>query len=222
MNIIVVGGGKIGYYLTETLLEHGHRVTVVERDEQRCHQLAERFSATVIHGDGTIPGTLADAGAGRADALVAVSGQDEENLVCCQLAKHSFHVRRVIARVSNPKNEAMVRSLGVDVTVSSTAIIADLIEREVAHETVRTLLTFHHGDLNLLEVEVPPTSRAAGKTVGELARHLPHDCVLTALVRGHRVIFPRGDTAIRTGDTVMAVTSSESEERLRQVLLGER
>lgn len=222
MKIIVVGGGKVGYYLTETLLEHGHRVTVVERDGLRCRQLAERFEATVIHGDGTVPGTLMDAGAERADALVAVSGQDEENFVCCQLAKHRFGIRRVIARVSNPKNEAMVQSLGIDLTVSSTAVIADLIEREVAHETVRTLLTFHHGDLNLLEVELPETSRAAGKTVGELARHLPYDCVLTAVVRGHRVIFPRGDTTLRAGDTVMAVTSSASEEQLRQVLLRER
>lgn len=222
MNIIVVGGGQVGYYLTETLLDHGHRVTVIDRDEERCQQLAERFAATVIHGDGTIPGILADAGADRADALIAVSGADEDNLVCCQLAKRRFRIGRVIARVSNPKNEAVMRKLGIDLTVSSTAVIADLIEREVAHAAVRTLLTFHHGDLTLLEVELPKTSRAVGKTVGELARHLPRDCVLTALVRGPRVIFPRGDTALRSGDTVMAVTSSASEEQLRHVLLGQR
>lgn len=221
MKVIIAGGGKVGFYLASLLIERNHRVSLIERDGARCQALAERLpQALVILGDATDVATLSDAGADAGDTLAAVTGLDEENLVICQLAKRRFALNRVIARASNPKNQRVLRELGVDSVVSSTGIIADLIEREMAQETIKTLLTFHHGDMTLLEVDLHGEAPSVGRRVSELARHLPKDCVLTTLIRGDRVIFPRGDTVLQAHDAVLAVTTHESEPELRATLLG--
>lgn len=222
MNVVIVGGGKVGFYLTRALLEHGHRVSVVEKDARRCETLADSYpSVLVINGDGTNPGDLADAGADKADVLAAVTGKDEENLLVCQIAKRKFELQRAIARVNNPKNQEVFGQLGIGVTVSSTAIIADLIERELALSQMRTLLTFHHGDMTILEVDLPKHSPAAGKRVADLAAHLPPESVLVAVLRGGRVIIPRGHTTLEAGDSVMALVHSGAAPTLHRVLVGE-
>lgn len=220
MRVIIAGGGKVGFYLAQTLLSRKHRVVIIEQDEARCRLLAEKLDALVIQGDGTDPSILADAGADEADTLAAVTGKDEENFLICQLAKRRFALRRVIARASNPKNQRVLRELGIDDVVSSTAIIADLIERELAQEVVSTLLTFHHGDMTLLEVDLPSGAPAIGRKVRDLARDLPDDLVLTTIIRGDQIIFPRGETVLQAHDAVLAVTTHASEPALRHVLLG--
>ncbi len=221
MRVIVAGGGKVGYYLAKTLRDRSHRVVLIELDPARATALAEQLPGlTVIQGDATDPVTMVDATVEEADTLAAVTGLDEENLIICQLAKRKFGLRRVIARVSNPKNQHVLQELGVDHVVSSTTIIADLIERELAREVVRTLLTFHHGDMTILELDLPRKSPAVGRAVRELAAHLPSDSVLVSVIRGESVIFPRGDTVLETGDAVLALTTHGSEPVLRAVLLG--
>lgn len=222
MNVIVVGGGKVGFYLTRTLLEHGHRVSVVEKDAGRCQTLADSYPhVLILNGDGTNPGDLADAGADRADVLAAVTGKDEENLLVCQIAKRKFQLKRAIARVNNPKNQEVFGQLGIGVTVSSTGIIADLIERELALSQMRTLLTFHHGDMTILEVDLPKGSPAAGRRVADLAAQLPPESVLVAVLRGDRVLIPRGFTTLEVGDSVMALVHSGASTTLHRVLVGE-
>lgn len=221
MNIVVVGGGKVGYYLVKTLIEHGHRVSLVEAESARSARVAEELEILTICGDGTSLATLADAGADRADVLIAVTGQDEVNLICCQLAKRKLGVRRAIARCNNPKNRQVFNRLGIELTVSSTALIADLIERELATETMRTLLTFHHGDLTLVEMHVSAGAPATRRTVAELAPVLPEGCVLVSVIRGEQVIIPRGSTAVMAGDFIMALAHTGAEEPLRRALLGE-
>ncbi|MHB9145069.1 MAG: potassium channel family protein [Symbiobacteriia bacterium] len=218
MRIVVVGGGKVGYYLVKTLAHEGHDVSVIETDERLCSTLAAEFGALVIRGDGTSLQALEDAGIGDADAIAAVTGQDETNLVICQLAKRVFHVRRTIARCNNPKNQAVFRRLGVDRAVSSTGIIADYMEREVALDAVKTLLTFEHGDMALLEADLGPQSPATEKAVKDLP--LPQDCVLVAVVRGQHVIFPRGDTRLEAGDAVLAMTTESRKAELTKALTG--
>lgn len=218
MNVLVVGGGKVGYYLIRALLEHGHRVSVIEKDAARCETLANTYAILVINGDGTNPSDLADAGADRADVLAAVTGKDEENLLVCQIAKRSFDIKRAIARVNNPKNQDVFRQLGINLTVSSTAVIADLVERELALGQMRTLLTFHHGDMTILEVDLPPASPAAGRQVVSL--HMPPESVLVAVIRGERVMIPRGSTVLEAGDTVMALVHSDAAATLHQTLVG--
>lgn len=221
MNVIVVGGGKVGFYLIRTLLDHGHRVSVIEKDPNRCRVLAEQYQVLVINGDGTSPEDLADAGADRADVLASVTGKDEENLLVCQIAKRRFDLPRVIARVNNPKNQEVFRQLGISLAVSGTGIIADLIEREMALGKIRTLLTFHHGDMTILEVDLTPEAPAAGKKVSDLAADLPPESVLVAVVRGDKIIIPRGFTTLKVGDTVMALVHTEAAANLNRVLLGE-
>lgn len=219
MNVIVVGGGKVGFYLIRVLRDHGHQVAVIEKDAARCQTLSETYPVLVIHGDGTDPSALVDAGIDRVDVLAAVTGKDEENLLVCQIAKRRFQIERAIARVNNPKNEAVFRQLGVNLAISSTGVIADLIEREMALGKIRTLLTFHHGDLTILEVDLLPGSPAAGQRVMDLT--LPPESVLVAVIRAGRMIIPRGFTLLKPGDTVMALVHSEAASTLQQTLVGE-
>lgn len=220
MFVVVVGGGKVGYYLAKTLLSHGHKVTVIEKIPELCERISQDMAATVICGDGTDPNILLDAAADRADVIAAVAGHDEENLVVCQVAKLNFRVPRAVARVNNPKNERIFRLLGVDAAVSGTAILARMIEHEIDMEVLKTLLTFKRGELEIVQVEIPPASPAADRPLREVA--LPADSVLVTVLHGDQVVFPRGETVLRPGDSVMAVTRNGSEESLKNVLVGRR
>ena len=120
MYIIVVGGGKVGYYLTKTLVNEGYEVLLIEKNSRKADIYSERFGSVILEGDGAESTTLEAAGIGRADVVIAVTGEDEDNLVICQTAKKRFNVPRTIARVNNPKNEEIFKKLGIDVTVSST------------------------------------------------------------------------------------------------------
>ena len=131
MYIIVIGGGKIGYTLVKTLVADGHEVLVLEKQQIRCHRVAGDLGNIVFHGDGCEAATLEEVGAGRADMVIAVTGEDEDNLVACQVSKHKFHVPQTIALINDPRNEDIFKKLGVDVTVSTTNIILSHIEHEL-------------------------------------------------------------------------------------------
>ncbi len=220
MNAVIIGGGKVGWYLVKTLVARGHSVTVVDDDPRACERLAAEFNITVICGDGTSLRSLADAGAERAGVLVAVTGQDEENLVACQLAKRMFSVPKTIARVNNPKNERAFHALGVNEAVSSTSIIAGLIEREAVASSIKTLFTFQRGDLQIVEVDIEASSAAVGLAVKDM--RLPEHCVLVSVIRGESVIIPRGDTVLEAGDVVLALTSPDRQEALNRALGGRK
>lgn len=218
MYVVIVGGGKVGYYLAKTLLDHGHEVAVVELLVELCDRLARELGVTVINGDGTDPDILADADAERADVIAAVAGHDEENLVVCQVAKRNFKVPRTVARINNPKNERVFRLLGVDSAISGTAVLARMIEREIDTEELRTLLTLERGNLELVEAVLSPASPAVGKAIQALA--LPRDSVLVSILRGDSAVVPRGSTVLERNDCILAITQRGSEEVLRDVLLG--
>lgn len=222
MRILVVGGGKVGYYLAKTLLEANHTVSLIEKRQDVCERLSEELGILVINGDGTNQYDLSDAGCDNADVVAAVTGKDEENLIVCQVAKKYFKPRRVVARVNNPKNEKVFETLGIDVAVSSTSMIAKMIEREVVLDKVKTLLTLSRVDVSLVEVDLDDSSPAVNKSVRELAAKLPADCVLVTVIRKDRPIFPRGDTVLRAGDIVLAITNAEQEEELRRVLIASK
>ncbi|MDI3280101.1 MAG: TrkA family potassium uptake protein [Bacillota bacterium] len=220
MRIVVVGAGKVGYYLIKTLLDRGHEVSFVERDGGRCRRLAEELDILAVNGDGTDLATLVDAGADEAEVVAAVTGRDEVNLVVCQLAKKRLKTKKVVARVNNPKNREVLQRLGVDIAVSGTALIADAIEEEILWQNMRTLLRLRHRNLSLLEVELPESSPAEGRAVRDLAPALPPGCILVALVRGEEVLLPRGSTVLAAGDVVVALVQEGAEEALRRVLQG--
>jgi trk system potassium uptake protein TrkA len=162
---------------------------------------------------------MAEAGMGRADVVVAVTGDDEDNLVVCQVAKHKFNVPRTIARINNPKNENLFRKLGIDVTVSSTELILSQIEQFIPAQSLVHLLTLRNVGVSFVELEIPPNSPALGRPLRELG--IPDDSIFPLVIRGGKeAIIPYGDTVLEPGDQVIAVTSKGSEEMLRRILRG--
>jgi trk system potassium uptake protein TrkA len=219
MYTIVVGGGKVGYYLAKALLEEGHEVLVIEKNPRKCIMLTDELAVNALQGDGCEVSTMAEAGMGRADAVVAVTGDDEDNLVVCQVAKHKFSVRRTIARINNPKNERIFRKLGIDVTVSSTELILSQIEQVIPSESLIHLLTLRNVGVSFIELDIPPGAPALDRRLRDL--NTPADCLLALVVRdGTKVIIPSGDTVLQVGDQVIAVSSEASEVALRRILCG--
>jgi trk system potassium uptake protein TrkA len=218
MYLIVVGGGKVGYYLTRTLVDEDYEVLVIERSAAVCDQIRELLGAVVMQGDGAEASVLDAAGASRADVVIASTGDDEDNLIVCQVAKRRFDVGRVIARVNNPKNESLFRKLGIDATVSQTNVLLHLIEQRIDISGLTHLMTLRHDEIEIVEVRVGAGSPVVGRTLAEVT--LPPDCVLSAIARGDQVVVPTGQTRIEAGDEVIAVTRFEREAELRKLLFG--
>ncbi len=219
MYIIVVGGGRVGYYLTKALLSEGHEVLMIEKNATVSKTIADELGSVCLHGDGCEAATLDGAGTARADMLIAVTGDDEDNLVACQVAKHKFNVPRTIARVRNPQHEAIFKKLGIDVTVSSTNIILEHIEHEVPSHPLMHLLTISDKGLEVVEIKIPAGSASVGKAIKELS--LPPESILSLIIRKERKpIVPTTNTILRAEDQVVAVTPPESEDALRAALIG--
>ena len=219
MYIILIGCGRVGYYLCKALLSQGHEVLAIERDAQKVERTAEELGSVVIRGDGCEAATLDDAGTGRADMLIAVTNEDEDNLVACQVAKHKFNVQRTIARLNNPKNETIFKKLGIDVTVSSTNLILDHIELELPSHPLVHLLALKAYGLEIVEVKIPPDSPVVGKQLREI--DLPSDSILTLVVsQEQEPRVPTGDTILNANDEVIAVTKPEFEVALGKALTG--
>ncbi len=217
MYIIIVGGGKVGYYLAKTLLQDEHEVLIIERDKRKCDIISAELGGIVLRGDGTDSIVMEEAGMNRCDLAIAVTGDDEDNLMICQMAKKKFGVKRTIARINNPKNEHIFKLLGIDQTVSVTDLILAQIEREIPAQSLVHLLTLRDVGVSFLEAKVPPGSPAINKPLRELK--IPDDVVIPMIIRGGKGIVPSGDTTLKAGDEVVAVTTS-SEDVLERIFAG--
>lgn len=219
MYIIVVGGGRLGYYLLKALLNEGHEVLVLEKDARICKTITDELGSVCFRGDGCEASTLAEVGTGRADMLVAVTGDDEDNLVACQVAKHKHNVPRTIARLRNPQNAVLFKKLGVDVTISTTDIILEAIEREVPTHPATELLTLDEKGLKIVDVKIADESTTVGKTVKELS--LPKESKLVLIIPSKGDAHaPASNTVLRAGDQIIAVTTPETKEALQSALRG--
>jgi len=219
MYIIIVGAGKVGYHLTKLLLSQGHEVMLVDNDRNKVASLIDELGDCILYGDGSTMETLTKAGANRADAIVAVTGHDEDNLVICQLAKMMFFGPRTIARVNNPRYEETFWSLGIDATVSATKLINALIQEQVrAPDMIIPLLTLRGGDIEIVETYIPAVSPVVNKKIKDLI--LPKGTLFISVLRGGEVIIPKGDTDLREDDQVIALVRKVHEAVLRQILMG--
>ena len=219
MYIIIVGGGRVGYYLARALLDEGHEVLIIEKNATFCETINEEMGSVCIRGDGCEAATLEEVGTGRASMLVAVTGDDEDNLVACQVAKYKFNVPRTIARIRNPQNEAIFQKLGVDVTVSATTIILEAIEKEVPTHPLTHLLTLSDKGLEIVEVRIPPESKSIGKLVKEIS--LPEGSKLALIIpKDRKPRWAAPGTVLREGDQIIALTTPELEQALRTALTG--
>jgi len=214
MYIIVGGGGEIGYYLTQNLLSQGHEVLLLEKSAGRAQALSEELDQAVLKGDACEARTMEEAGVRRADVVIAVTGEDEDNLVICQMAKKRFNVARTIARLNNPKHELLFQKLGIDVTVSPTKAILSLIESELPGPHFVLLMTLKKAGLEIVEMKIPDISPVVGKQLNQV--NLPRKCTLALIIRGQEQIFPTAETVLQADDDVYALVNHDGEEELRR------
>jgi trk system potassium uptake protein TrkA len=218
MHIIIVGAGKVGYFLAKRLCQNQHTVSVIDKDKLVCEEIARELEVLAINGDGCDPRILEEAGISRADVLAAVTGDDEDNLIVCQLAKERFNIHRTVGRVNNPDNEHTFSELGIDVPVDSTKIIAKVIEEEVSFSDFVNLMSFKRGKLAIVRIDLPEDSPVINKEIRDIK--LPDDSVLVSIVRGEEVIVPKGNTVLFPGDDVIALTLIGNEPQLLNLLAG--
>ena len=218
MYIIVAGGGQVGYYLARELIAQDHEVLVIEKDGRRVDLISNDLGNVVYKGDACEASTQAEIGTARADVVCAVTGDDEDNLVICQLAKKRFSVGRTIARINNPKNEEIFRRLGIDVTVSTTEVILSVLEQEIPSETIVPLLRMRHADVEIVEAIIRADAPVAGRALRDL--NLPQESTVALIIRKGNPIFPDGEAVLEAGDEVIAFTRSAHESEMRELFFA--
>jgi trk system potassium uptake protein TrkA len=218
MYVIVAGGGKIGHYLSRALVDARHEVLLVDKDRARADYLAEDLGEAVALGDACEIRTMREIGMERADVVVAVTGDDEDNLVICQMAKLKFNVPRAIARVNNPQNEDIFQALGIDTTVSSTKIIFNLIEQQIETDQVILLAPLQRGNIEIVEIDLGPDSPVLGKRIPQVI--LPEGALIISIVRDGHAILPNMDVEFKHGDSVIALVASDRESQIRNIFVG--
>lgn len=214
--VIVVGAGKTGYNLTKLLMEEGHEVLLVEKSKARYFELNNELGESIFLGDASESEVLKNIGTNRANVLVAVTGDDDTNLVICQMAKIMYMIPRTVARISNPKNEDIFSSLGVDNVVNTTQIVNSLIEKEVDAGMLVPVMELKGGKVEIVETEIASNSPVLNKQIKDIK--LPEDCLIVSIVRGDDVIFPHGNTVLEKNDTVIALVSKDRKSELRKIL----
>ncbi len=212
MYIIIGGGGDVGYYLTKTLLNQGHEVLLLEKAVARYQALNEELGPAVVRGDACEARTMDEVGASRADVIIAVTGDDEDNLVICQMAKKRYKTGRTIARLNNPKHADIFQKLGIDITVSPTNAILSLIEAELPSSRFVSLMTLKNAGLEIIEMRVPAESPIVGKMLRDI--NLPRISNIALIIRSKQYIIPNAETQIYANDDVFALVNREGEEEL--------
>jgi trk system potassium uptake protein TrkA len=221
MYIVIAGGGKVGANLTRSVLGLGHEVTLIEQRRDRFETLEEEFEHRAQLGDATELFVLERAGLARPpDLVVAVTGDDEDNMIICQIAKEKYGVEKVIARVNDPRNQEHFDLLGVSPTVSATSIILAMIEHEVPEHGLIHLLELRKENLEIVEVQLDADSPCVGKEINRVK--LPAGSRLITVMREGEAQMADGTTELRAGDQVLAVLEPGREEELRKVLLKRR
>jgi trk system potassium uptake protein TrkA len=218
--LLIAGGGKVGSNLARTLIRAGHEVTLVEQRADRYDKLEEELEHQVHKGDATELFVLERAGIKRPpDIVVAVTGDDEDNIVICQIARERYGVQKVIARVNDPRNEPYFDLLGISPTVSATASIMALIEHEVPEHGLIHLLELRKENLEIVEVTVGAKAACAGKRIKQV--ELPEGSRLISVVRDGKAEIPDEQTQLEPGDSVLAILEPGKEDELRRVLVKE-
>ena len=218
MYAVIVGGGKVGLNLTRELLEKGHEVTLVEQRRDRYLAMEDELEHVAQYGDGTELWVLERAGLQRADLVVAVTGDDEDNILICQIAREKYLVERIISRVNNPRNRQYFELLGIRPVVSATDLILRLIEHEVPQYGLVHLLDLPGERLEIIEMDVAEGSPAAGRNVSDL--EMPEGSLVISILRQGSGFVPRGDTVIEAGDEVLLCLDPGLEDQVTPLFSG--
>jgi trk system potassium uptake protein len=212
MYVVIAGAGKVGWNLARELMAKGHEVTVIESERARYLTVEQELEHAIQYGDATELWVLERAGINRADLTIAVTGDDEDNLLICQIAKEKYLCARIIARVNNPRNRQYFELLGIQPAVSATDLILRLIEHEVPSYGLVHLLDLRDEQLEIIEVEVAQGAPAAGSTVADV--ELPDGSLIISVLRNGRGFVPNSETVIDAGDEVLLVLDPGLEDRI--------
>lgn len=219
MYIIVVGAGKVGYHLAKALLKSDHEVFIIERSSLKSETIREELGSLVIVGDGCEEVVLKEAGTSRADVFIAATGTDEDNLVACQIAKHRFQVPRTISIINNPNNEKLFVELGIDVCVSSTDIILSHIEEELPAHSLVHFMAIRGSNREVVGIRIPPEAAAVGRVLGDVP--IPEDSLISFILKKDGTLMvPDSEAVLGSEDEVVAITTADGEEALREALTG--
>jgi trk system potassium uptake protein TrkA len=220
VKVAIAGAGNVGTAIARDLAANGHDVLLIERDPDLVERLRSTLDVTWVAADACEVDSLDAAGMAQVDVAVAATGDDEDNLVISLLAKQEFAVPRVVARVNHPSNQWLFNeSWGVDISVSTPQLITALVEEAVSVGSLVRLLRFERGNAHLVEVTLAEDSPAAGTSLVDL--RFPRDATIVAVVRGDRLVVPRGDTVLDAGDEVMVLVTGEAEAAVQQLLVGD-
>ena len=218
MYFVIAGGGEVGFHLAKALLEANHEVMLLESDRRRAQVIQEHLGSVVLNAPADEGRYQMEAGCQRADAVIAVTGEDPANLVICQLAKWKCHVPRVIARVNDPKNEIVFKALGIDETISSTRVLMGVIEQELPTGGFLPLMPLTGSHLELIEAEIAGGTPAAGKAIRALG--LPAGAAVGGVVRKGVVLHTDLDTKLEVGDRIIVLSPTADEAKVRKALFG--
>ncbi len=219
MYLILIGGGNVGIQLARRLKALGEEVLLIEKDAATASKLANLLGEEyVMHGDGCEVYTQRDAGFNRADVIVAVTGEDEDNFVVCQLAKEVWKTDRIIARVNDPSHEETFRQIGIEETVSATGIIYNLIVQQISSDALVPLAALHRGNIEIVESVLSSRSSLVGKRVGDVK--LPEGSLIAYVVRDGQGIQVSSDTVLQDDDMLVAIVRVSDAEALRQAICG--
>jgi len=210
MRVIMIGGSKTVYFLARQFVDRGDHVTIINRDKARASELALQTKATVVYGEGSDVQRLEEAGARRADILLALTSYDPDNLIACQIAQKIYGVPRTLALVNDPENEQVFNQLGITVAFSATKVIGSLIEQQAHFSDITTLMPIAEGRLTVADVHLDNESPAIGKTLAEL--DLTGGSLVACVIRDDHVIVPRGNTHLLVGDQLILISQPEHHE----------
>lgn len=219
MYMILVGGGNVGIQLAKRLIALGEEVLIIEKDAGTAGKLANLLGEEyVMHGDGCEVYTQRDAGFNRADVIVAITGEDEDNFVVCQLAKEVWKVDRIVARVNDPSHEETFRQIGIEETVSATGIIYNLIVQQLSSDELVPIAALHRGNVEIVESMISSRSSLVGKAVGQV--NVPDGSFIAYVVRDGQGIQVKADTVLQADDMIVAIVRVSDAEALRQAICG--
>ncbi len=214
-----MGSGKLAYFLAKQFASKGYHITVVNTDQQEAVTFSRSLKATVIHGEGSNPTILSQAGAYQADVVLGLTGNDEDNLIACQIAQKEYGVPRTVALVNDPENRPIFEKLGISVAFSATEIIANLIEQQTSSDEIKNLLPVAEGKINVTEIALSESTSIAGKTIDEI--QLPTGTLIASILRRQDVIVPGGDTVLEINDRLILISQPEYYGQLLRLLGAE-
>lgn len=217
-SILLIGGRSKAASMASSLIDQGYRVTAINKNREDCLNLADIKGLSVIHGDGTKPYILDEAGAAEADIVIALNGKDADNLVACQICKNQYGVKKTVSLVGDPNKMDFFYKMGVDSVVCAVSAVTGIIQQQAFIDEMTNVIPVGQGRVQIIEVLITSESPVAGKKLWEVS--LPKDAIVGCILRTDTTIIPRGDTRILPGDTLVVLTGNGQEINTVQMLTG--